>query len=70
VRLWDLRCGALRRVLPQDGGITALTAMAPDVVLFGDSTGKISLLDLETRETTHLLPNALVGTAKYCRSSK
>lgn len=39
-------------------------------LLFGDRSGKLSYLDLETRETIHLLPNILVSTGCYCRSSK
>ncbi len=32
--------------------------------------GKLSYLDLESDDVIHLLPNILIGTGKYCRSSK
>ena len=41
-----------------------------DILLFGDREGKLSYLDLETLQVIHLLPNILIGTGKYCRSSK
>jgi len=70
VRLWCLVRGTLLRVLPQDEAVTCLTQAGPDLLLFGDRVGKLSFLDLGSRETTHLLPNILVGTGRYCRSSK
>ena len=70
IRLWDLDRGTLLRVLPQDESITCLTVAGPDLILFGDSMGKLSYLDLDTRETIHLLPNILTGTGRHGRSSK
>ena len=39
-------------------------------VLFGDSEGKLSLLDIELGKTLHLMPNTLVGTGRYRRSCR
>ena len=66
VRLWCLARGTLLRVLPQCSGeaVTCLAQAGPDLLLFGDRTGKLSFLDLGSRETTHLLPNILVGEFK------
>ncbi len=49
VRVWDLRCGRVRRVLRQDEAISCLAILVPDVLVFGDAAGKLSLLDLDTR---------------------
>ena len=64
VRLWCLARGTLLRVLPQDEAVTCLTQAGPDLLLFGDRMGKLSFLDLNSRETTHLLPNILVGECR------
>ena len=74
VRLWCLARGTLLRVLPQCSGeaVTCLAQAGPDLLLFGDRTGKLSFLDLGSRETTHLLPNILVGEfkSKVCRDMR
>ena len=70
IRVWDLKRGTLLRVFRQDEAISCLTLAGPDLLLFGDRAGKLSYLDLETRVTVHLLPNILIGTGKYERSSK
>ena len=67
VRLWCLARGTLLRVLPQDEAVTCLTQAGPDLLLFGDRMGKLSFLDLGSRETTHLLPNILVGKCRILR---
>ena len=67
VRLWCLARGTLLRVLPQDEAVTCLTQAGPDLLLFGDRMGKLSFLDLGSRETTHLLPNILVGKFRTMR---
>ena len=64
VRLWCLARGTLLRVLPQDEAVTCLAQAGPDLLLFGDRMGKLSFLDLNSRETTHLLPNILVGECR------
>jgi len=75
IRLWDLISGDVIHVIPQDTGISCLVAsklkgQEDDVVLFGDRDGKMSYLDMQTLTVHHLLPNILIGTGKYCRSSK
>lgn len=70
IRIWDLTRGTLFRVFRQDESITCLSVAGPDLLLFGDKSGKLSYLDLESRTTIHLLPNILIGTGRYCRSSK
>ena len=75
IRLWDLVTGDVIHVLPQDAGISCMAASKlkgkeNDILLFGDREGKLSYLDLETLQVIHLLPNILIGTGKYCRSSK
>ncbi len=75
IRLWHLVSGEVIHILSQDTGISCLTASKlrnkeDDVMLFGDRDGKLSYLDLETLQVLHLLPNILIGTGKYCRSSK
>lgn len=75
IRLWHLTSGELIHVIQQDAGISCLAASKlkgkeNDVMLFGDRDGKMSYLDLETLQVLHLLPNILIGTGKYCRSSK
>ena len=38
--------------------------------MFGDKESKMSLLDVSTGDSLHLMPNILVGTGRYRRSSK
>ena len=65
IRLWDLKRGTLLRVLPQDEAITTLTISPSktfaDLIIFGDKMGKLSYLNIDERETVHLLPNILIG---------
>ena len=75
IRLWDLVTGDVIHIIPQDAGISCMAASKlkgkeNDILLFGDREGKLSYLDLETLQVIHLLPNILIGTGKYCRSSK
>merc|ERR1712223_1316355 len=75
IRLWHLVSGDIIHVLPQDSGISCLTVSKlkgkeNDILLFGDRDGKMSYLDFQTLLVYHLLPNILIGTGKYCRSSK
>ena len=69
VRLWCLTRGTLLRVLLQDEAVTCLAQAGPDLLLFGDRMGKLSFLDLGSRETTHLLPNVLVGKCRVLHYS-
>eukprot|EP00096_Caligus_rogercresseyi_P008453 TRINITY_DN2726_c0_g1_i2.p1 TRINITY_DN2726_c0_g1~~TRINITY_DN2726_c0_g1_i2.p1 ORF type:complete len:253 (-),score=52.53 TRINITY_DN2726_c0_g1_i2:134-892(-) len=43
---------------------------AKELILFGDAQSKLSFLNRSTGETLHLLPNILIGTGRYSRSSK
>jgi len=75
IRLWHVGSGEMIHVISQDAGISCLAASKlknkqDNVILFGDREGKLSYLDLETLQVLHLLPNILIGTGKYCRSSK
>ena len=75
IRLWDLVTGDVIHILLQCAGISCmatskLKGKENDILLFGDREGKLSYLDLETLQVIHLLPNILIGTGKYCRSSK
>ena len=67
VRLWDLRRGTLLRVIPQDDHVTCMELVPSkvhcDLIMIGDKTGKLSLLNIDTRETIHLLPNILIGNS-------
>ena len=58
---------AIWQLWPQDEAVTCLTQAGPDLLLFGDRMGKLSFLDLGSRETTHLLPNILVGKCRILR---
>lgn len=72
VRLWDLASGDLLQSILQDGEISCLSlfSLAQGYLIFGDSESKLSLVDLATGQTVHLMPNTLVGTGRYRRSSK
>jgi len=72
IKLWDLASGDLLQSLSQDAEITCLSVynLKPGFLIFGDGESKMSLLDLATGETIHLMPNSLVGTGRYRRSSK
>ena len=72
IKLWDLRTGELLQSLIQDAEISCLRLfpLLEGFVIFGDGESKMSLLDLATGRTIHLMPNTLVGTGRYRRSSK
>merc|ERR1719228_750596 len=72
IKLWDLATGALLQSLVQDAEISCLSIfpLKEGFVMFGDGESKMSLLDLGTGLTIHLMPNTLVGTGRYRRSSK
>jgi len=72
IKLWDLACGDLLQSLTQDDAITCLStfSLKQGFLIFGDGESKMSLLDLATGKTIHLMPNTLVGTGRYRRSSK
>jgi len=72
IKLWDLATGELLQSLTQDAEISCLRLfpLLQGFVIFGDGESKMSLLDLGTGRTIHLMPNTLVGTGRYRRSSK
>eukprot|EP00092_Neocalanus_flemingeri_P075476 GFUD01093493.1.p1 GENE.GFUD01093493.1~~GFUD01093493.1.p1 ORF type:complete len:511 (+),score=129.28 GFUD01093493.1:81-1613(+) len=72
IKLWDLETGELFQSLKQDAEISCLRLfpMLEGYVIFGDGESKMSLLDLGSGRTIHLMPNTLVGTGRYRRSSK
>jgi len=72
VRMWDLATGDLLQTFIQDGEISCLSMfpLLPGYLMFGDAESKLSLLDLSTGSTRHLMPNIMVGTGRYRRSSK
>jgi len=72
IKLWDLATGALLQSLVQDAEISCLSIfpLKEGFVIFGDGESKLSLLDLSSGQTIHLMPNTLVGTGRYRRSSK
>lgn len=72
IKLWDITSGDLLNTLPQDAEISCLSVFPqlPSHLLFGDGESKLSLLDLGQGSTLHLMPNTLVGTGRYRRSSK
>jgi len=72
IKLWDLATGDLLQSLQQDAEISCLSLfpLKENYVIFGDGESKLSLLDLNTGTTLHLMPNTLVGTGRYRRSSK
>jgi len=72
IKLWDLATGDLLQSLIQDAEISCLCVfpLMEGFVIFGDGESKISFLDLSSGQTIHLMPNTLVGTGRYRRSSK
>eukprot|EP00088_Acartia_fossae_P045363 TRINITY_DN4882_c0_g1_i7.p1 TRINITY_DN4882_c0_g1~~TRINITY_DN4882_c0_g1_i7.p1 ORF type:complete len:522 (-),score=121.21 TRINITY_DN4882_c0_g1_i7:334-1899(-) len=72
IKLWDLSTGDLLQTLEQDAEITSLSLypLKQGYCVFGDGESKMSLLDLSTGTTIHMMPNTLIGTGKYMRSSK
>jgi len=72
IKLWDLASGEMLQSLVQDAEISCLSIfpLLEGFVMFGDGESKMSLLDLGTGLTIHLMPNTLVGTGRYRRSSK
>lgn len=75
IRMWDICSGDLLQRLPQCAEISCLISPLPLALpsphlLFADSESKLSLLSLVSGATLHLMPNTLVGTGRYRRSSK
>merc|ERR1719228_2200576 len=72
IKLWDLTNGNILQSLVQDAEISCLSIfpLLAGFLIFGDGESKMSLLDLGTGRTIHLMPNTLVGTGRYRRSSK
>lgn len=72
LKLWDVTSGELLRTLPQDAEISCLSQFPslPSHLIFGDGESKLSLLDMAQGTVLHLMPNTLVGTGRYRRSSK
>lgn len=72
IKLWDLATGELLQSLIQDAEISCLCVfpLMEGFVIFGDGESKMSFLDLSSGRTLHLMPNTLVGTGRYRRSSK
>ncbi|QQP57001.1 Uncharacterized protein FKW44_001850 [Caligus rogercresseyi] len=69
IKTWNLTNGSLLRTFEEDAGITVMLP-AKELILFGDAQSKLSFLNRSTGETLHLLPNILIGTGRYSRSSK
>ena len=82
IKIWNLKDGSCLQTLDQCAGITCMLKSpqhGQHLYLFGDMEGKLSFVDLDNSwkmsedyepDSIHILPNILIGTGKYCRSSK
>ena len=62
LRVWDLTNGHQIRSLPVDSPIMSLVMATKDLALYGDKSGKVSFLNLESSACTHLIPSLRLGT--------
>ena len=65
LRVWDLTNGHQIRSLAVDSPIMSLVMPTKDLALYGDKSGKVSFLNLETSACTHLIPSLRLGMDKY-----
>jgi len=73
LKLWDVTSGELLQSMPQDAEISCVSSFPgfPSQIIFGDGESKLSVLDVtQCNPALHLMPNTLVGTGRYRRSSK